>query len=56
MINIRPVSDLRNKFTDIEKTVGYNELILHVAEWNRSAVQMYKNEGFVIVKTDIISV
>ena len=22
MINIRPVSDLRNKFTDIEKTVG----------------------------------
>ena len=35
---------------------GYDELILHVAEWNRSAVQMYKNEGFGIVKTDIISV
>ena len=35
---------------------GYNELILHVAEWNRSAVQMYKNEGFGIVKTDVISV
>ena len=35
---------------------GYDELILHVAEWNRSAVQMYKNEGFGIVKTDVISV
>ena len=35
---------------------GDDELILHVAEWNRSAVQMYKNEGFGIVKTDVISV
>ena len=35
---------------------GYDELILHVAEWNRSAVQMYRNEGFGIVKTDVISV
>jgi hypothetical protein len=35
---------------------GYDELIIHVAEWNRSAVQMYKNEGFGIVKTDVISV
>ena len=35
---------------------GCDELILHVAEWNRSAVQMYKNEGFGIVKTDVISV
>jgi len=25
MIQIRPVSDLRNKFTDIEKTVGEGE-------------------------------
>lgn len=25
MINIRPVSDLRNKFTEIEKTVGGGE-------------------------------
>ena len=25
MINIRPVSDLRNKFTDIEKTVSDGE-------------------------------
>lgn len=35
---------------------GYDELILHVAEWNRSAVQLYMNEGFRIVKTDVISV
>ena len=34
---------------------GYDELILHVAEWNQGAVQMYMNEGFVIVKTDVIS-
>jgi GNAT superfamily N-acetyltransferase len=37
-------------------SLGYDELILHVAEWNRSAVQMYKNEGFGTVKTDVISV
>ena len=35
---------------------GYEELILHVAEWNQSAVQMYINEGFKIVKTDVVSV
>ena len=35
---------------------GHDELILHVAEWNQSAVQMYMNEGFRIVKTDVISV
>ena len=35
---------------------GYDELILHVAEWNRSAVKLYMNEGFRIVKTDVISV
>ena len=34
---------------------GYDELILHVAEWNRSAVKLYMNEGFRIVKTDVIS-
>ncbi len=34
---------------------GYDELILHVAEWNQGAVQMYINEGFGIVKTDVIS-
>ena len=35
---------------------GYDELILHVAEWNRRAVQLYMNEGFRIVKTDVILV
>ena len=35
---------------------GYNEMVIHVAEWNQSAVQMYKNEGFEIVKTEDISV
>ena len=37
-------------------TSGYGEMIIHVAEWNQSAVQMYKNEGFEIVKTEEISV
>ena len=27
MIDIRPVSDLRNKFTDIEKTVNTGETV-----------------------------
>lgn len=30
---------------------GYDELIIHVAEWNQGAVQMYMNEGFRIVNT-----
>ena len=34
---------------------GCDELILHVAEWNQRAVQLYMNEGFRIVKTDVIS-
>ena len=33
---------------------GYDEMIIHVAEWNQGGVQMYKNEGFEIVKTEII--
>ena len=28
---------------------GYSEMIIHVAEWNQNAVQMYKNEVFEIV-------
>ena len=35
---------------------GYGEMIIHVAEWNQNAVRMYKNEGFEIVKTEVISV
>lgn len=35
---------------------GYNEMMIHVAEWNQSAVQMYKNAGFKIVKTEDVSV
>ena len=27
---------------------GYKDVILHVAEWNKNAVQMYVNEGFII--------
>ena len=34
---------------------GCKEMVIHVAEWNQSAVQMYKNEGFMIVKTEDIS-
>ena len=34
----------------------YNEMVIHVAEWNLSAVQMYKNAGFNIVKTEDVSV
>ncbi len=37
-------------------SLGYDELVLHVAEWNQKAVQMYMNYGFRIVKTDVISV
>ncbi len=35
---------------------GYKEMVIHVAEWNQNAVQMYKKEGFEIVKIEIISV
>ena len=35
---------------------GYNEMVIHVAEWNRNAVQMYMDAGFKIVKTEDISV
>ncbi len=35
---------------------GYDEMVIHVAEWNRNAFQMYKNTGFEIVKTEDISV
>lgn len=35
---------------------GYGEMIIHVAEWNENAVKMYMNEGFIISKTEDISV
>ena len=28
---------------------------LHVADWNKNAVQMYLNNGFVIVKTEVVN-
>ena len=27
---------------------GYKDIVLHVAEWNKNAVKMYINEGFII--------
>lgn len=33
---------------------GHEEIIIHVADWNERAVQMYKDSGFVIVKTEQI--
>lgn len=33
---------------------GYDEMIIHVAEWNQAAVELYLNEGFKIVKTEVI--
>lgn len=33
---------------------GFDKIILHVAEWNKSAVQMYLREGFVIVQKEEI--
>lgn len=31
---------------------GNDKIVLHVAEWNEKAVQMYLNEGFVIVRKE----
>lgn len=33
---------------------GYDDIRLHVAEWNKGAVQMYLREGFVIVQKEEI--
>ena len=33
---------------------GNDEMVIHVAEWNQRAVQMYINEGFVIISTEDI--
>lgn len=33
---------------------GVASISLHVADWNQNAVQMYLNNGFVIVKTEIV--
>ena len=33
---------------------GCEKIMLHVAEWNKGAVQMYLNEGFVIVQKEEI--
>lgn len=38
------------------ESCGYDTMIIHVAEWNQNAVQMYLKEGFEIVKTEVISV
>ena len=35
---------------------GYKKCVVHVAEWNQGAVRMYLNEGFEIVKKEIISI
>ncbi|MCR2046283.1 GNAT family N-acetyltransferase [Acetatifactor muris] len=33
---------------------GVKSISLHVADWNQNAVQIYLNNGFVIVKTEIV--
>ena len=34
------------------KKQGYNEVILHVAEWNQNAVKLYLETGFTIKKKE----
>lgn len=34
------------------KTQGYKEIILHVAEWNQKAVNLYFKNGFRITKKE----
>lgn len=34
------------------KEQGYDEIILHVAEWNRDAVELYLKNGFMIKKKE----
>ena len=36
------------------KKQGYNEVILHVAEWNQNAVKLYLEAGFTIQKRERI--
>lgn len=36
------------------KEQGYDEIILHVAEWNQTAVKLYLKNGFVIRKKEKI--
>lgn len=36
------------------KKQGYDEIILHVAEWNQTAVKLYLKNGFVIQKKEKI--
>lgn len=33
---------------------GHKEIVLHVAEWNNAAVKLYLDEGFEIVRKDLI--
>ena len=33
---------------------GFNEIVLHVAEWNGNAVQMYLDQGFEIAGKELI--
>ncbi|MBR4223824.1 MAG: GNAT family N-acetyltransferase, partial [Oscillospiraceae bacterium] len=39
---------------DCIRSRGYDEIVLHVAAWNEGAVRMYRREGFVITKSEII--
>lgn len=36
------------------KEQGYEEIILHVAEWNQNAVKLYLKNGFSIVKRESV--
>lgn len=33
---------------------GRGPAVLHVADWNRRAMEMYKKQGFRIIKTEVI--
>ena len=34
------------------KEQGYEEIVLHVAEWNQNAVKLYLKNGFIIVNRE----
>ena len=34
------------------KERGYEEIVLHVAEWNQEAVQLYLKNGFIVKKKE----
>ena len=52
-LNISPYDWYHDSSKILDKA---SDIYILVAEWNQSAVQMYKNAGFKIVKTEDVSV